>query len=323
MNGAKTIGSISRGRPSTERPFSDSAQGGLAPAPGYCGRFQRSVKRNGHPRTGATWSGDWWRAPGGTPPAHGPAGSSRRCRSDSAHRHAPESHPGASSAHPNESGGGARAGRGTGTSAGTPRCRRIRSITVTWSMSAMRRNRPPHRGARQEIDAKRALHQRRPARPACPARRLIPRVPVTVRRRGDRAQRGLTGRIAAPVPHHLRPPGRPGPQHAVVQQQVDARRRHQHRQPPQGTPTGRTPPPSSRRATAGRRSSRTCPSSVRWSRSEVMGGRSASRHTRSSRARCPAGNAKITLTDPGNRLVTEPDEGESAGAAPPPRPRCA
>ena len=51
----------------------------------------------------------------------------------------------------------------------------------------------PAPGARQEIEAKRALHQRRRARPACPARRLIPRVHVTVSRRGDRAWRSNSG----------------------------------------------------------------------------------------------------------------------------------
>jgi hypothetical protein len=42
--------------------------------------------------------------------------------------------------------GGARAGRGEGTSVGRPRCRRIRPMTAASSMSATRRTRPPHRG---------------------------------------------------------------------------------------------------------------------------------------------------------------------------------
>ena len=42
--------------------------------------------------------------------------------------------------------GGERAGRGAGISAGSPRCRSIRSITAACSMRAINRKRPPHRG---------------------------------------------------------------------------------------------------------------------------------------------------------------------------------
>jgi hypothetical protein len=45
-----------------------------------------------------------------------------------------------------ESPGGARAGRGSGTSVGGPRCRWIRCTTDACSISATRRSRPPQRG---------------------------------------------------------------------------------------------------------------------------------------------------------------------------------
>jgi hypothetical protein len=44
------------------------------------------------------------------------------------------------------SSGGARVGRATGRSVGRSRCRRIRPMTATSSMSATRRRRPPQRG---------------------------------------------------------------------------------------------------------------------------------------------------------------------------------
>lgn len=132
--------------------------------------------------------------------------------------------------------GGARAGRGAGISVGTPRCRTIRSITVVSSMSTVKRRRPPHRGhastsnpppsrntaARPPKPWQRregTRHQRRPR----PTAGLTPR-PL------DRISfpRPLGGRILHPriatIPgrlaqHHLSAPGRPGPQHAMVEDQ--------------------------------------------------------------------------------------------------------
>jgi hypothetical protein len=163
--------------------------------------------------------------------------------------------------------GGPRAGRAAGVSVGRPRCRRIRSITAaswirarwkttvepscfpTGSYGRSTRKRGdgsrftgPERdqaqtatapGTRQDVTPTRACQQRRPTLAAGVAPRRLGGVCLTSRLGGRVLHACLAtipGRLA---PHHLNPPGRPRPQHAVVQDQVDARAWHEHRQSPQ------------------------------------------------------------------------------------------
>ena len=66
---------------------------------------------------------------------------------------------------------------------------------------------------------------------------LAPRRMQRVSLAGLRHRRQSHGRLAIacrrPPPNNLRPPRRPWSQHAVVQQEVDPRSRHEHRQPAQ------------------------------------------------------------------------------------------
>ena len=119
-----------------------------------------------------------------------------------------------------------------GISVATPRCRRIRPITAASSMSAIRRRWPPHRGHASTSNPKvRAIsdaqHWPRAWRRAVSAGSGSPACSVADSfNSASRPSCDL-------VPNHVSPPGRPGPQHAVVQHQVDARPRHEHGQPSQ------------------------------------------------------------------------------------------
>ena len=129
---------------------------------------------------------------------------------------APNSNPATASdewlGRPESQSGGSRAGRGSGTSVGRPRWPRTRRITGGWSMSAIRRIRPPHRA--QAIEAETPPHQVRPeiTRGACVIERLAG---IAVRWAGD----------------DLRPPRRPCSQNPVVEDQVDPRSGRDGRQP--------------------------------------------------------------------------------------------
>ena len=99
-------------------------------------------------------------------------------------------------------------------------------------MSAIRRKRPPHRGqastSNPNVRLIRSAHSRfRPwPRPPSALLRADRTAPEAARspRRHDRRRR---------VPDHRRPPGRPRRQDAVIENQIDPRPRHEHRQPPE------------------------------------------------------------------------------------------
>lgn len=125
--------------------------------------------------------------------------------------------------------------------------------------------------ARQHVEPERPGHE------GCP--RLATGVASRGRRgfrltrlRGGRVLRhgiaALPGRLA---PHHLSPPGGPGPQHAVVQDQVDPRSWHEHGQSRQKLSSVEhdVRRPSRHGCRSG---NRTCPSEVRWIRPCATGG---------------------------------------------------